>query len=87
MKIIKYFFEALIIYFFFFIIKIIGLSISRIIFSFIFFKAGPFVRSKNTIKKNLSIFSSNISELEKKEIEFNMWSNYGKTFVEYMFLK
>jgi len=86
-KIIKYFFESLIIYLFFFIIKLIGLSISRTLFSLIFKKIGPIIKSSNTIKKNLNIFSNKISEQKKKEIELNMWSNYGKTFVEYMFLK
>ena len=86
-KIIKYFFESLIIYLFFFIIKLIGLSISRALFSLIFKKIGPIIKSSNTIKKNLNIFSNKISEQKKREIELNMWSNYGKTFVEYMFLK
>ena len=85
-KIIKYFFEALIIYLSFFFIKLIGISISRILFSFIFKKIGPIIRSKNIIKKNLSIFSNKISEEKKEDIELNMWSNYGKTFAEYMFL-
>ncbi len=86
-KIIKYFFEALIIYLFFIIIKIIGLSKSRILFSSIFKKIGPIIRSSNITKENLNIFSNNLSEKTKSEIELNMWSNYGKTFVEYMFLK
>ena len=86
-KIIKYFFEAIIIYLFFFIIKVFGLSISRLLFSSIFKKIGPLIRSKNVIKKNLNIFSNKLSEKSVNEIEQNMWSNYGKTFVEYMFLK
>ena len=86
-KIIKYFFEALIIYSFFLIIKLVGLTTSRSLFSFLFRKLGPLVKSKKIIEKNLDIFSSQISENKKKEIKFNMWSNYGKTFVEYMFLK
>ena len=86
-KIVKYFFEAIVIYLFFFIIKLIGLSISRLLFSFLFKKIGPIIRSKDIIKNNLSIFSDQISESKKKEIELSMWSNYGKTFVEYMFLK
>tara|TARA_B110001452_G_C15117692_1_gene389581 strand:- start:194 stop:922 length:729 start_codon:yes stop_codon:yes gene_type:complete len=45
------------------------------------------MRSNNTIKKNLKVFSDNISKQKEKTIEQNMWSNYGKTFVEYMFLK
>ena len=65
-KIIKYFFQSLIIYLFFFIIKLIGLSISRTLFSLIFKKIGPVIKSSNTIKKNLNIFSNKISEQKKK---------------------
>ena len=86
-KIIKYFFEAIIIYLFFIIIKIVGISISRILFSSVFIKIGPVIRSNNIIKKNLNIFSNKLSEKNKNEIVEKMWSNYGKTFVEYMFLK
>ncbi len=86
-KIVKYFFEALIIYLFFIIIKIIGLSKSRNLFSFIFKRVGPIIRSDNLVKKNLNIFSNKLSEETKNNIKLNMWSNYGKTFVEYMFLK
>ena len=86
-KILKYFFEAIIIYTFFIIIKLFGLSISRVFFSFLFKRLGPLLKSKKTIKRNLNFFSNKISEKRKIEIEQNMWSNYGKTFVEYMFLK
>jgi len=86
-KILKYFFEAIIIYTFFIIIKLFGLSISRVFFSFLFKRLGPLLKSKKTIKRNLDFFSNKISEKRKIEIEQNMWSNYGKTFVEYMFLK
>ena len=86
-KILKYFFEAIIIYTFFIIIKLFGLSISRAFFSFLFKRIGPLLKSKKTIKRNLNFFSNKISEKRKIEIEQNMWSNYGKTFVEYMFLK
>ena len=86
-KILKYFFEAIIIYTFFIIIKLFGLSISRVFFSFLFKRIGPLLKSKKTIKRNLDFFSNKISEKRKIEIEQNMWSNYGKTFVEYMFLK
>ena len=86
-SIIKYFFQALIIYSFFLIIKILGLVKSRRLFSYIFKKIGPLIKSNNIIKKNLDIFSDKLSEKEKKSIQLNMWSNYGKTFVEYIFLK
>jgi KDO2-lipid IV(A) lauroyltransferase len=86
-SIIKYFFQALIIYSFFLIIKILGLVKSRRLFSYIFKKIGPLIKSNDIIKKNLDIFSDKLSEKEKKSIQLNMWSNYGKTFVEYIFLK
>ena len=86
-SIIKYFFQAFIIYSFFLIIKILGLVKSRRLFSYIFKKIGPLIKSNNIIKKNLDIFSDKLSEKEKKSIQLNMWSNYGKTFVEYIFLK
>jgi len=85
-KIIKYFFEAFIIYFFFLVAKLIGLTLSRKIFAYIFKKIGPAIRSKNIIDKNLKKFSLNISEAEKNIIKNNMWSNYGMTFIEYIFL-
>ena len=38
------------------------------------------------IHKNLLNFSNKLSDQEKKEIISNMWSNYGMTFIEYIFL-
>ena len=85
-KKIIYFFQAIFIYSFFLIAKLIGLSLSRKIFSFIFRKIGPIIRSNNIIDKNLLKFSNKITDPEKKEIISNMWSNYGMTFIEYIFL-
>ena len=85
-KPIKYFFEALFVYLFFLIAKLIGLSLSRKFFSFIFKKIGPIIRSNNIIDKNLLKFSNELSNQEKKEIRSNMWSNYGMTFIEYIYL-
>ena len=86
-KFIKYFFQSILIYFFFAVGKILGIKLSRRIFSLIFSKIGPFFRSNETVKKNLEIFSSNISEEDKNKIIKKMWDNYGKTFIEYVFLK
>ena len=61
-KIIKYFFEAIIIYLFFIIIKIVGISISRILFSSVFIKIGPVIRSNNIIKKILIYFLINFQK-------------------------
>ena len=85
-KFIKYFFEAIIIYFFLIIGKLIGLYKARKFFSFIFKKIGPFIKSRNVIDKNLNKFLKKNSEETKNKIISNMWSNYGMTFIEYIFL-
>ncbi len=85
MKIIKYFGEAIIIYIFFLIIILIGLNNSRKLFSFIFLKIGPFIKSKKIVEKNIyRVFGNSV---DKKKIITDMWSNYGKTFVEYLYLR
>ena len=83
MKIIKYFFQALVIYVFFIIIKILGLNNSRKLFSLFFRKIGFIIKSKKIIYKNLD----KALIPNKENVIRSMWSNYGMTFVEYMFLK
>jgi Kdo2-lipid IVA lauroyltransferase/acyltransferase len=86
-KIIKYFFQAIFIYLFFIIIKILGLTQSRKFFSYIFNKIGPSIKSEQTINNNLEKFLGLQNEDIKKNIKLKMWTNYGKTFAEYLFLK
>lgn len=87
MKFIKYFFQALIVYVFFFIIKLIGLNNSRKIFSFIFKKLGPMIKSEDIVNTNLNIISKFYKGSKSKDkILSDMWSNYGKVFVEYIYL-
>ena len=83
MKILKYFFQALLIYLLFFIIKIIGLNLSRKLFSLVFVILGPLLKSKKIINSNLDKINNGN---EKEKIIKNMWKNYGMTFAEYMFL-
>tara|TARA_A100001015_G_scaffold175461_1_gene195152 strand:- start:7256 stop:8113 length:858 start_codon:yes stop_codon:yes gene_type:complete len=85
-KLINYFLQSILIYLFFFIGRVLGLKISRILFASIFSNIGPYFRSNNIVNKNLEIFSSTISNLEKKKIKNSMWKNYGMTFIEYVFL-
>ena len=85
-KFIKYFCQAFIVYLFFIIIKIIGLNLSRKFFSFLFNKIGPSIKSEKTINNNLEKFLGAYNEDIKKDIKFTMWANYGKTFVEYLYL-
>ncbi|MGA0053190.1 MAG: lysophospholipid acyltransferase family protein, partial [Pelagibacteraceae bacterium] len=78
--------QAFIIYTFFILIKILGLNISRRLFAKIFQIIGPLIKSEKTINENLEKFLSSYNEEQKKNIKKMMWSNYGKTFVEYLFL-
>ena len=86
-KIFNYFFQSIFIYFLFLVGWILGLKISKKLFSFLFRKIGPFFKSKKIINQNLEIYSKDISNLEKNRIIEKMWENYGMTFIEYIFLK
>ena len=85
-KTINYFLQSILIYLFFFIGRIIGIKISRKIYSILFSFFGPLIKSKQVIRNNLNIFCQNTSDLEKIKIINEMWKNYGKTFIEYIFL-
>ena len=85
-KKINYLLQSIVIYFFFVIGRLLGLKISRKIFSFLFSMAGPFFKSKKVIKNNINICFDKISYEEKKKIINDMWKNYGMTFIEYVFL-
>ena len=85
-KVLKYFTQAIFIYVFFLLGKLIGLNLSRKIFSFVFRNIGPLIKSSESVKNNLLKFSKDISDTEIKLIKSQMWSNYGKTFIEYIFL-
>ena len=85
-KKLKYFIQAIIIYIFFIIGKLLGKTISRKVFSFLFFKFVPFFKSKKIIEKNLRIFKNNISVDEINSITLEFLKNYGMTFIEYIFL-
>jgi len=84
---VKYFFQAILIYLFFIIIKIFGLTLSRKFFSYLFNIIGPLIKSEQTINNNLEKFLGPNNEDVKKKIKLKMWTNYGKIFVEYLYLK
>ena len=87
MKIIKYFFEFTAIISLFCIFKIIGLRNASNLGSALGKFFGPQFRSKNIIKKNIKYGLGNINRKEEEEIINGMWSNIGRTFAEYVFLK
>ena len=87
MKVVKYFFEFIIIISLFCIFKIIGLKNASNLGSVIGRYIGPLFRSKNIIKQNLKIGLGDIDTKTQSEIINSMWSNIGRTFAEYIFLK
>jgi len=87
MKFIKYFFEFVIIISLFCIFKIVGLRNASNLGGILGKSIGPFFRSKNLIKKNIKNALGNIDENQERKIIDGMWSNIGRTFAEYVFLK
>jgi len=87
MKIIKYFFEFISIISLFCIFKIIGLRNASNLGAILGRFVGPLFRSKEVTKQNIKIGLGNLDEKKEKEIINGMWSNIGRTFAEYIFLK
>ena len=87
MKIIKYFFEFIVILSLFCIFKIIGLKNASNLGSILGIFFGPLFRSKNIVTHNIRIALGSIDNTEEEKIIKNMWSNIGRTFAEYVFLK
>ena len=85
-KIFNYFWQAIFIYFFFILGRILGIRLSRKLFSYLFLYLGQIFKSKKTIQKNLRIFLKNNPQFNEKKIISEMWKNYGKTFIEYVYL-
>ena len=86
MKYIKYFIEFLFIISLFGIFKIIGLKNASALGEKIGIAIGPLFRSKKIISKNINFAFPNINNSDEKKIIKGMWSNYGRTFAEYVFL-
>ena len=87
MKIIKYFFEFIAIISLFCIFKIIGLRNASNLGSILGRYIGPLFRSKHITKQNIKIGLGEIDKKKETEIVNGMWSNIGRTFAEYSFLK
>ena len=83
-KLVNYFFQS-IIYFFLLFSRIIRLKLVKNFFNSIY-KNWTIFKSNKIIENNFNICSNQIPLLDKKMIINKMWANYGKTFVEYIFL-
>ena len=87
MKIVKYFFECASVISLFCIFKIIGLRNASNLGSVLGKLIGPLFRSKKIIKQNIKTGLGEIDMQKESEIINDMWSNIGRTFAEYVFLK
>jgi len=87
MRIAKYFFEFISIISLFCIFKILGLRNASNLGSILGRFFGPFFRSKHITKQNIKTGLGNMDEKKEAEIIDGMWSNIGRTFAEYVFLK
>ena len=83
----KYFIQFLVIFFLFFIYRLIGLRFSSVVSGSIMMLLGPLFRSKIISNKNLQNALPNSTDNERKEILKKMWFNYGQILSEYMFIK
>jgi len=87
MKTIRYFIEFIIIKFVFFIFKILGYKLSSNFGAFIGKTFGPIFRKKKVILNNLKISNIGQNDEIRNRIIDDMWSNYGRIFSEYPFIK
>ncbi len=85
-KTFTYLIQSIIIYIFLIFGRILGLKISQDLFSKLFQFLGPKFKSKKIVYENLDKYNPNLTTSKKNEILTQMWSNYGKTFIEYIFL-
>ena len=86
MKILKYLIEAIFIYVLFFLFRILGIRLSRKFSSFLLVRFGFLFRKKEIIKNNILKVFKQYSDTEIDKLIKKMWSNYGLTFAEYVFL-
>ena len=86
MKILKYLIEAIFIYVLFFLFRILGIRLSRKFSSFLLVRFGLLFRKKEIIKNNILKVFEQYSDTEIDKLIKKMWSNYGLTFAEYVFL-
>ena len=84
MKIIKYFFEFVLVIIFFLIFKIIGLKLSSDLGEIIGKYFGPLFRKKTIAKKNILIAFPDLNEKSINEMIARMWKNIGRIFGEYI---
>ena len=86
MKIIRYFFEYILIVILFGLFKLLGYKISSEVGCLLRKIFGPFFRTKKIIKNNLIKFDNSLNLEKIKKITTEMWGNYGRIFSEYPYI-
>ncbi len=87
MKLLKYFFEFLIIIILFTIFKIIGYKNSSNLGEILGRILGPIFRSKKKIQSNLQNARIVKTQNDINNLISSMWGNYGRILSEYLYLK
>ncbi len=86
MKLVKYFFEYILIIILFILFKLVGYRIASELGCFLGKTFGPFFRSKEVIKDNLNKFDSTLTPEKLNDISEEMWGNYGRILSEYPYI-
>ena len=86
MKLVKYLFEYILIIILFILFKLLGYRIASELGCFLGKKFGPFFRSKEIIKDNLTKFDSTLTPEKLNNISKEMWGNYGRILSEYPYI-
>jgi len=87
MKLIKYFFQFLIVMILFLMFKILGLKSASYVSGKIISLIGPLFRSKKIIESNILKALPKLENNDVKNIIYKMWNNYGRILSEYIFIK
>ena len=86
MKLVKYLFEYILIIILFILFKLLGYRIASNLGCFLGKTFGPFFRSKEVIKDNLTKFDETLTPEKLNNISEEMWGNYGRILSEYPYI-
>ena len=86
MKLIRYFFEYIVIIVLFGLFKLLGYKAASELGYLLGKTFGPFFRSKKIIKNNLIKFDNSLTPEKIKSISKEMWGNYGRILSEYPYI-
>ena len=86
MKLVKYLLEYILIIILFILFKLLGYRIASNLGCFLGKTFGPFFRSKEVIKNNLTKFDSTLTPEKLNNISEEMWGNYGRILSEYPYI-